>query len=448
MSRAVVTLGVVLVGLSAPAGRGGAEPAPIPRAEDLLKDAGKIVRRTAQLRGLRVRRKIKMGLLSRAELLQRIEQKIDRAYGAAQITGEAGMLKRLGLLPEALDYRKAVLALHKDQVAGYYDPGAHRLHLANWVPMTVQEPALAHEICHALQDQHFRLARLTRPIKDNSDAQLARMALVEGDCTGVMLEYMLRDKGLDLSGMPVGVVELARKALVDSGSATFRAAPAILRETLLFPYVYGLGFMRVLRTRRPWHVVNRMYRRPPRSTEQMIHYRKYWARERPVRVSAADPDVLSGYSAVKRDVLGEFQLSVYLGLGVSGAVASRAAAGWGGDRLVAYGRKGEPGLPLLVHLTTWDSRADALEFANAQRHVFVARKLRELAADPAGRSWSCGDRAGARWLVQLHGRHVLVLHGVPARLLSELQQQVWSGWRVGGRRIKPPPAPGPQRSRP
>jgi hypothetical protein len=41
------------------------------------------------------------------------------------------------------------------------------------------EPALAHEVCHALQDQHFGLERWMREAR-STDARLARQALVEG----------------------------------------------------------------------------------------------------------------------------------------------------------------------------------------------------------------------------------------------------------------------------
>lgn len=262
---------VALLALPAGPSRADEVPATGPAAEPRLTDAElmaravKVGRQTGLLRGLRLRRKVPMGFLTREAVIKRIEQKMAREYTDEEIQQEADLLRVLGLLPQKLDYRRAILDLLKDQVAGFYDPDGRTLNLARWIPFSLQEPALAHELCHALQDQHFGLKSFSRPIKDNSDRQLARTALVEGDCTGVMLEYMLRDQGIDLGQVPTAALDQVRASLVNSGAGVFTAAPRFMRETLLFPYVHGLGFMQELRTRHPWSVVNRMFKAPPRA---------------------------------------------------------------------------------------------------------------------------------------------------------------------------------------
>lgn len=424
---------------------GPAQVAPEARQPDtaaLLKRARTITGKTAKLRDLRIRRRIAMGVLTRDAIVKRIERKLAEEYTEAEIAAEAAMLKLLGLLPEAVDYRKTVLDLLKDQVAGFYDPVERKLNLADWIPISLQEPALAHEICHALQDQHFGLRKFIKPIKDNSDRQLARAALVEGDCTGVMLEYLLLGHGLDLSSMPDAMAKLARRGLASEGSPAFKAAPAFLRETLIFPYLYGLGFMQRVRTRHPWHRVNPMYRRPPESTEQVLHYDKYWRRERPIPIRSRPLPALAStdHVSIKEEVLGEFQLGLYLRQGVTEAVAQRAAAGWGGDRLVAYRKKGAAATdrPLLVHLTTWDADEDALEFANALRHLLTKRGFTAATSSPSPGLWVYTDAEGQSWSVQLHRSHVLTLGALPEELRQKLQQQVWAQWRVGGQRVPLP----------
>ena len=447
LSARLVCLAALLLGAPHASGK----PGPASQPADLLKHAQALVRRTARLRGLRARRKIQMGVLSRDEILKRIEKKLDEEYTPAEIAAEAAVLKLLGLLPETLDYRKAVLDLLRDQVAGFYDPKPHRLNLASWITMDLQGPALVHEICHALQDQHFNLRRLTRPFKDNSDRQLAQAALVEGDCTGVMLEHILAPQKLDLGSMPDGLASLARQNLTGGGSPVFKAAPAFLRETLVFPYIHGLDMMQRLRPRHPWSRVNVMYRRPPESTEQVLHYEKYWARERPERITPAPLPALTGYHEVKRDVLGELQLSIFLGQALVPSAAQRAAAGWGGDLLLAYApdRAAPASAPssgdgvrsadlLLVHLSSWDSEEDALEAANALRRVLVKRGLaRREEAGTDRHTWIYEDRKERRWSIQLASRHVLLLAAIPAALQPQLQQQVWQRFRVGGRRVAP-----------
>jgi len=410
--------------------------APASRPADLLKQAAVIQRSTARLRELRVRRAIPMGVQTRQQIQESVERRLERDYTDEEVQAEAAVLRRLGLIPVKLDYRAEVLGLLREQVAGYYDPRQRRLHLADWLPMSLQGPTLAHEICHALQDQHFDLKRLMKPLKENSDQQLAQVSLIEGDCTAVMFEFALAPLGGDLGQLENVTGPMIKAAISSGGGARFKAAPRFLQETLLFPYLQGLRLIQKVRAVHPWSVVNGMYKRPPESSEQILHPEKYWKRERPVVIKPGTLPALAGYERVKTDVLGELQLSLYLGQGVEESVATRAAAGWGGDLLLAY-RKDAGAPVVLVHLTAWDTEADAQEFANAQRHVLVAQKLKAKPGAGEDGPWSYGDGKGAEWSVQRAGEAVLVLHGAPPALRAALQTEVWERFRVGGKRVKP-----------
>jgi hypothetical protein len=410
------------------------QPASVDAAQ-LLQRARQIERKTSQLRGLRVRRPITMGVLSRQQILLRVERKLAKEYTAEEVRDESALLKRLGLLPPSMDYRATLLEVLKEQVAGYYDPVEAKLHLADWISIPLQEIALSHEICHGLQDQHFGLKRFTKPIKENSDQQLAQAALVEGDCTGVIIEYSLAPQGLDLGSVGAAVDQLAKQVLTSGGSPRIKAAPRFLRDTLLFPYLGGLSLIQRVRAKYPWATVSKMFQRPPESTEQVLHPEKYWTSEHPVPIRTRPLPALAAYTRTRQDVLGELQLSIYLSQGVSDDVAARAAAGWGGDVLQSF-RQDRDALPLVVHLTTWDSEADALEFANAQRHVLVAQKLKaQPRATEERRLTIYGGKGGEEWSVERRRQHVLVLHAAPATLRAALQQEVWDHWRVGGRKI-------------
>ena len=101
----------------------------------------------------------------------------------------------MGLLPSDADYEKLLFDLLTEQVAGFYDPYTQTLYIADWLPLEMQRPALAHEIEHALQDQHFDLKQFSQPLKEDGDRQLARAALVEGDGTALMLEFVASSHG-------------------------------------------------------------------------------------------------------------------------------------------------------------------------------------------------------------------------------------------------------------
>jgi hypothetical protein len=104
---------------------------------------------------------------------------------AAEVT-----LKKLGLAPPDFQYRALMIRLLTEQVAGYYEPKTRQFHLADWIDLDGQRPIMAHELTHALQDQHFNLRRFDHWPKGDSDAELAAHALIEGDATMTMAMYV------------------------------------------------------------------------------------------------------------------------------------------------------------------------------------------------------------------------------------------------------------------
>lgn len=420
---------MVFSGASSPA---PAQPVTPLAAKQLLKEVRKIERKVRRLRGLKAQH-YRKAIVSGAELQKLILQGLAREHPDAELSTEQAVWKRLGLLPPGADYKKLLMAAGRaSEAVAHYDHRARKLYVHDGARLPAHGPVLAKEICHALQDRRFRVKRMVAPIKDDRDRQLARRSLVEGDCARVMVAYMLapkKDLG-DVSG------DLGRE-LRKTAAGKPDAAPLLVRETQLFPIVEGLRFIQRVRARHPWRVVNSIYRRPPRSTEQVLHPRKYWRRERPAHLRTAKLPALADLQEVHRGVLGELILSLYLRQGVPAAGARRAAAGWGGDRLLAYGQDPAGKTLGLVHLTTWDSEADALEFANAQRHVMLARKFK-LVAGAAKDLWVYTEGGGSsQWSVQLIKRHVLTLGGFSPEIRQKLQQEVWEKWRIRGQRVRP-----------
>jgi hypothetical protein len=143
-----------------------------------------------------------------------------------------------------------------------------------------------------------------------------------------------------------------------AGGASLREAPVILSETMIFPYLRGLVFCARLTNDGGWKALSDAYREPPLSTEQVIHPEKYRAKpDRPMRIDLGTLEPGCDWHELGRNVVGEMQLGVLLRR--HGGKA--AAAGWDGDRFAVF--EGPKGRLALVWLTTWDSEADAVEFA-------------------------------------------------------------------------------------
>jgi hypothetical protein len=404
----------------------------------LLALADQIATEVSHLRGLALRRPIERGVLDREQILNRLRARVAHEYPPGEIVLEGEMEKRLGFLPEDLDYEQTVFDLLEEQVAGFYDPDDGQLFIASWVPQLMQTPTMAHEITHALQDQHFDLSRFTHHVRGRGDAQSAAMAIVEGDATVVMLEHMMRPLGRSVRDIPDPDAMFRSQVMQVTGQSRLAAAPRALRETLLFPYRYGFAVCARQYTARDFGAVDDLLRTPPESTEQILHAEKLAAREPPIAIPATLPAALaSDHVLLADDVMGEFGLLLFLERGVDDATSERGAAGWGGDRAILFAPRasgitvgsGDAGTQLPAGATrqiglAWTivfdraaghaDDAEAREFESGAIAVLSARYPHAAARIVPGASRALETEPGHMAVVARAGRSVLVLDRAPA----------------------------------
>jgi hypothetical protein len=384
-----------------------------------------VLQETSTLRKLAILRPVKSGAQSRAEIERMIMKNLDEDTTPQEMHASEIALKKLGLVPQDFQYRPFIVSLLTEQVAGYYDPKEREFFLADWIDVDGQKPVMAHELTHALQDQHFNLRRFEKWPKGDSDAELAAHALIEGDATLAMKFYIERS--------PMRAIAMLR-SIEASGSSSEQIdkAPRALRESLLFPYEKGLVWVTSLyKHDGNWDRVSKAFTELPQSTEQILHVEKYYAREAPVKLAL--PDIASalgsGWKRVDYDVNGEW--SYYLILDEylkSTAESRRAAEGWGGDRYAVYESKNK-GEVLIAQLTSWDTENDAVEFYDA----YAKRTARRYAgATETGtadnqastlRTWRTGE---GTVVLERRGARVLILEGLPEKTdTKSLMQTIW-----------------------
>ena len=149
-----------------------------------------MLKETSDLRQLSILRAVQSSTQSRAEIERAVVKNLDEDISPADIHAAEVTLKKLGLVPQDFQYRALMVRLLTEQVAGYYEPKTRQFHLADWIDVDGQKPIMAHELTHALQDQHFDLRRFEHWPKGDSDAELAAHALIEGDATLAMVLYV------------------------------------------------------------------------------------------------------------------------------------------------------------------------------------------------------------------------------------------------------------------
>jgi hypothetical protein len=282
-------------------------------------------------RGLPAKQRLQPTILSETEVRKRLEAQFRKDNPADEIAVAEETLKALGLLPADASLTDLYVDMLGSQVAGFYDPEAKELFVVSKTGTVgaAEKVTFAHEFTHALQDQNFGLEGIDVDAVGQGDRSLGRLALVEGDATLLMTQWLTRN---------LGPKELQELLKVDpEAQAQLQRMPAVLRESLLFPYQQGAVFANGIRMKGGWEAIDRAYGRLPDSTEQVLHPAKYEAGEKPVTVpldaAALARAMGAGWSGTPEDTLGEFQLSVWLKEnGVKALAAADAAAGWGGAR--------------------------------------------------------------------------------------------------------------------
>src|SRR5437762_8690938 len=242
----------------------------------LIAATADVLKETSEVRQLSILRPVQSSAQSRAEIERMLIKNLDEEMTAAQAHASEVNLRKLGLAPAEFQYRALMIRLLTEQVAGYYDPKTQQFHLADWIDLDGQKPIMAHELTHALQDQHFNLLRFEHWPKRDSDAELAAHALIEGDATLAMVLYVANNPLRALAFL---------KSLGATGIATeeLDKAPRALRESLLFPYQDGLNWTRSVYKEGGWNQVSQAFTKLPQSTEQVLHPDKYFVYEAPVK---------------------------------------------------------------------------------------------------------------------------------------------------------------------
>jgi hypothetical protein len=386
-----------------------AKPAAVnPKTAAVREATTEVLRETSQLRKLPVLRQVRSGAQSRAEIEQMLIRNLNESATPEETTATEAALKKFGLAPADFQLRPFLIKLLTEQVAGYYDPKSQEFYLADWIDLDGQRPVMAHELTHALQDQHFNLRRFEDWPKHDSDAELAAHALVEGDASYLMMQYVARDPARQLAFL---------KSMMSGGAASseqIEKAPRVLREQMLFPYLQGMMWVAQVYKQGGWEAVSAVYKNLPKSTEQVLHAEKYAANELPQKVSVRDVSATlgRGWRMADNDVQGEWGCYMLLDEFLQAVdVSKRAAAGWGGDRYALF--VGQKKADVVVALkSVWDTEADAREFFDA----YVRRTSKRYGVEPAEvapadrQVWRTQEGAV---VVERQGGAVVILEGVP-----------------------------------
>ena len=263
------------------------EPASrVPTAEEI----DSVLRELSAVTGFRIRHQLPFELITRDQVNKYLKEQIRQSVKPDEIRAEEVTLKKFGFAPADFDLKQTTIDLLTEQAAAFYDFHRKKLFISDWATVNMRDAALIHELAHALADQNFPIQKYLAKANNDSEASMAREAVVEGQASWLMLEVTARRGGRSLADP-----ETARQLMAtdsdssDSEYPVFSKAPLYLRRTLLFPYDDGERFQQAIFLRDGKPAFARVFRQAPASTAQIIHPDRYFSGDMPTSPDLPKP---------------------------------------------------------------------------------------------------------------------------------------------------------------
>jgi hypothetical protein len=321
-----------------------------PTNAEFAAAADEVLTQMSAITGLQLVSPVKKTLRSRAEIRAYVIREMNEDKEPAERYASEKSAEALGLIPKGFDFDTFMVELLTEQIAGLYDPKAQEFYIADWIPIDDQRMVMAHELTHALQDQHYKIEDWVKAARPNDDAELARESVLEGSAMAAMIDYLLLDKGLSIKDVPDLDPSMMLGDLDDT--PTMKKAPAFLRDSLIFPYMAGLSFSAAILKPNGWSAMPKVFTKPPLSTQQIMHPALYRTGKVPAVVTLPALDKVLGpeYAKLEDNVLGEFGWKEILQQFLDEPRSTPLAAAWEGDRYAVFEQKKTKHLVLVTRL--------------------------------------------------------------------------------------------------
>src|SRR6266705_1792145 len=328
---------------------------------DFIAAADEVLNQMSEITGLKLRTPLKKSLRSREEIRAFVIKQMNEEKNPVERYADACSAEALGLIPKGFDLDSFMVNVLTEQVEGLYDPKTREFYIADWSPLADQRMVMAHELTHALEDQHFQIEAWVKAARPNEDAELARDAVLEGSAMAAMVDYLMLGTGRSLKDLP----DFDPSMLIgDLGSTpTLEKAPPFLKDALIFPYIGGLSFSAAVMRNIGWSSLPAVFEKPPVSTQQILHPALYRSGKTPATVALPQLEKLLGnnWSKLDENVMGEFGWKEVLRQFLDSDRAKNLAAAWDGDRYAVFEHKQTKKLILVARLRL-DSEVHAARF--------------------------------------------------------------------------------------
>ena len=382
----------------------------VSQAREIFSEIGGILQDLHEITGYRIKHRVPAEIITRDKVKEFLQQRLKEAASPEEIRVEELTLKKFGLVPRDFDLAKNTVDLLTEQAAAFYDFHRKRMFITDWTPSSTREPALVHELAHALADQNVNLEKFIKQGRASDDGSMARLAVMEGQAQWLMTEYLARKAGQSLATSPALLETMARAA--ESGAAeypVFGSEPLYLRQTLVFPYSQGLLFQNAVYERMKQKAFQEVFRRPPLSTQQILHPDTYFSGLQPAQPALPQLPDSRGYKRIAEGTVGELDHAILLEQYVGREESKEVSPHWRGGAYALLERR-SPQRVVLLYAVEWDGAASAARYFHLYRQV-LGKKWTHLEIESEDATTLAGVGDDGHFLVQLTGNVVTSLEG-------------------------------------
>jgi hypothetical protein len=389
----------------------GPAPAQSDRAKEVCGLANRIVLDLTQISGMKLRHPVPCDYITKEKVNAFLKQRMKDTAKPEEVRAEELTLKKFGFVPQDYDLAKSTVDLLTEQAAAFYDYNKKKLFITESTPSDTQEPVLAHELSHALADQNFNLSRFIRQGRKSDDGSTARMAVMEGQATWLMSEYLARKNGQSLKGSPTLVSSMSRLGEGAAGDfPVYDNAPLYMRLTLVFPYARGMLFQNAVCERDGQEGFAEVFRRAPLSTQQIIHPEDYFSNVKPTQPELPGVHLPHGYKGLVGGELGELEHAVLLEQFAGRQQAAELAPHWRGCNFELRENK-KAGRVVLLYAAEWDSEESSRRYFEAYREA-LGKKWKKMSVASETADFVTGSGDDGRFELRRKGAIVTSVEGL------------------------------------
>lgn len=397
------------------------------QAEDLFRSVDEIVQFVSKDTGLPIKAKVGRKLADRDQVQKYVEKRMAEDEDRKRLESSELVLKKLGLLPRDFQLRTFLVSLLREQVAAFYDAKTKAVFMLDWLPPEVQKPILAHELTHALQDQDVDLEKWIKDVRtkakeshDDSNAEAlideeigARTALLEGQGMAVLVDYSLAPTGRTLADVPQLVDAIKQGIGADQNMPLLSSAPLMLRESLIFPYRDGLGFVSALLQKGGKKMAYAgALNDPPENTREILSPAAYLKGERlpPMHIPDLEKTIgHAGWKTFDAGSIGQLDIEMFGKQFSTAAYADTLPNDWRGGYYWAASpgadAKGTGDIHLVV-VTRWVDEEAARNFEKLYQNSLTKKYARvSQATDSKGDFWNTDE--GRVSFRSVHGTSII-----------------------------------------